>query len=123
MVFPKRARIFLVYLERWYFFPKNMIFFPCAEIERQSFSGNPWKHDALPSSKEKQEIQYIGLKFDFFLNLFSWRYAIMNNLQYFVPFSPLKVHAKNLVKVTRTEEVKDRKRPPTLTKLSFKFRH
>ena len=89
----------------------------------------------------------------------------MNNLQYFVPFSPqelclevclsankgnylsigeqpvipkmleqklfsvevdqtfLKVHAKNLVKVTGTWEVKGRKRPPTLRKLSFKFRN
>ena len=35
----------------------------------------------------------------------------------------LKVHAKNLVKVTGTGEVKGRKRPPTLRKLSLKFRH
>ena len=35
----------------------------------------------------------------------------------------LKVHAKNLVKVTRTREVMGRKRPPTLRKLSLKFRH
>ena len=35
----------------------------------------------------------------------------------------LKVHAKNLVKVTGTGEVKRRKRPPTLRNLSFKFRH
>ena len=35
----------------------------------------------------------------------------------------LKVHAKNLVKVTRIGEVIGRKRPPTLRKLSFKFRH
>ena len=35
----------------------------------------------------------------------------------------LKVHAKNLVKVTGTGEVKGRKRPPTLRKLFFKFRH
>ena len=33
------------------------------------------------------------------------------------------MHAKNLVKVTRTGEVKGRKRPPTLRKLSFKFRN
>ena len=46
---------FLYYLERWYFFPENMIFFPWAETERRSFSGNTWKHDALPSSEEKQE--------------------------------------------------------------------
>ena len=36
---------FLYYLERWYFFPKNMIFFPWAESERWSFSGNTWKYD------------------------------------------------------------------------------
>ena len=91
----------------------------------------------------------------------------MNNLQYFVPFSPqepclgacpsadkgnhlsirgwvvipkmleqqqilssvevdqtfLKVHAKNLVKVTGTGEIKGRKGPSTLRKLSLKFRH
>ena len=35
----------------------------------------------------------------------------------------LKVHAKNLVKVTGTGEFKGRKRPPTLRKLFFKFRH
>ena len=35
----------------------------------------------------------------------------------------LKVHAKNLVKVTRTREVMGRKRPPTLRKLSLKFHH
>ena len=35
----------------------------------------------------------------------------------------LKVHAKNLVKVTRTGELMRRKRPPTLKKLSFKFLH
>ena len=32
-----------------------MIFFPWAESEKRSFSGNTWKHDALPSSEEKQE--------------------------------------------------------------------
>ena len=46
---------FLYYLERLYFFPENMIFFPWSESERRSFSENTWKHDALPSSEEKQE--------------------------------------------------------------------
>ena len=45
---------FLYYLERFYFFPENMIFFPWAEIERRPFSGNTWKHDTFPS-EEKQE--------------------------------------------------------------------
>ena len=40
-------------------------------------------------SKEKQqETECIGLKFNFFLNLFGWRHSTMNNVQRFVPFSP-----------------------------------
>ena len=35
----------------------------------------------------------------------------------------LKVHAKNLVRVIRIGEVMDKKRIPTLRKLSFKFPH
>ena len=35
---------FLYYLERWYFFPKN-IFFPWAGSERWPFSRNTWKYD------------------------------------------------------------------------------
>ena len=35
------------------FFPGNMIFFPWAESEGRSSSGNTWIHDASPS-KEKQ---------------------------------------------------------------------
>ena len=35
----------------------------------------------------------------------------------------LKVHAKSLVKVTGTGEVKDKKGLSTLRKFSFKFRH
>ena len=44
---------FLYYLERWYFFPENRIFFHQAESERRPFPGNTWKHDA-PPSEEKQ---------------------------------------------------------------------
>ena len=44
---------FLYYLERWYFFPENRIFFHRAESERLPFPGNTWKHDAQPS-EEKQ---------------------------------------------------------------------
>ena len=36
---------FLYYLERWYFFPENMIFFPWAGSERWPFSRNTWKYD------------------------------------------------------------------------------
>ena len=78
---------FLYYLERWHFFPENMIFIHRAERYRRTFPGNTWKHDGSPS-KEKQETWYIGSKFGFSLNLFGWRYSAMNNLQYFVPFSP-----------------------------------
>ena len=39
-------------------------------------------------AKKKQETWYMGLKFGFFFNLFGWRYSTINNLQYFVPFSP-----------------------------------
>ena len=35
----------------------------------------------------------------------------------------LMLHGKNLVKVNGAGEVKGRKRPPTLRKLSFKFRY
>ena len=50
---------FLYYLERWYFFAENMIFFPWADSERLSFLGNIWKHD-VSSSKKNQETWYIG---------------------------------------------------------------
>ena len=43
MVF--RTLFFMYYLERWYFFPEKMIYFPRAESERQSVSGNIWKYD------------------------------------------------------------------------------
>ena len=43
MVF--RTWFFMYYLERWYFFPEKMIYFPWAESERQSFSWNIWKYD------------------------------------------------------------------------------
>ena len=79
---------FLFYLERRYFFPENKIFFPRAESERWPFSGNTWKHDASPSEKKQQETWYIGSKFRLSLNLFGCRYSTMNNLQYFVRFSP-----------------------------------
>ena len=51
---PRRHMIFLVLSGKMVFFDENMIFFPWAESERRSFSGNTWKHDALPS-EEKQE--------------------------------------------------------------------
>ena len=78
---------FLYYLERWYFFPENMIFFPWWESERRSFSGYTRKNDASPR-EEKQETRYIGFKCGLSFNLFGWRYSAMNNIQYFVPFSP-----------------------------------
>ena len=41
-----------------------------------------------PAKKKQQETEYIGLKFDFFFNLFGCRHSTMNNVQRFVPFSP-----------------------------------
>ena len=88
--FSKKGRAgtwpFLYYLERWYFFPKNMISFPWAGSERRSFPGNTWKHDVSPS-EDKRETWHIGSKFGFSLNLSGWRYCTMNNLQYLVPFN------------------------------------
>ena len=78
---------FLYHLERWYFFPKNIIFFHWAESEKRPFPGNTWKRDTSPN-KEKHETWYIGLKPGFSLNLLGWGYSAINNLQYFVPFSP-----------------------------------
>ena len=49
---------FLCYLERWCFFPENMIFFPWAESERQPFPGNTRKDDASPSKKETGNLIY-----------------------------------------------------------------
>ena len=51
-VFSKRIDLtgkwsFLYYLEKWFFFPENMIFFPQAENERWSFSRNARKYDIL----------------------------------------------------------------------------
>ena len=39
------TRSFLYYLESWYFFLENMIFFPWAGSERWPFSRNAWKYD------------------------------------------------------------------------------
>ena len=36
---------FWYYLERWYFFPENMIFFPWEEREGRSFSRHTWKYE------------------------------------------------------------------------------
>ena len=36
---------FLYYLERWYFFPENTIFFPRAGSQRWPSSRNTWKYD------------------------------------------------------------------------------
>ena len=85
------------YLERWYFFPENMIFFSWAGSERRSFPGNTWKHDVSPS-EEKQETWYVGSKLGFCLNLCGRRYCTMNNLQYIVPFSP---HDESCLEVWR----------------------
>ena len=90
MVFPKSAApehdLSCIIWKDGIFSPENMIFFSWAESERRPFSGNTWKHDASPSEKKPGSLVYrvFGLS----LNLFDWTYLTMNNLQYFVPFSP-----------------------------------
>ena len=42
----------------------------------------------FPMKKERQETQYIGLKFDSFFKLYAWRHSTMKNIQYSIPFSP-----------------------------------
>ena len=64
-----------------------MICFHWVESERRPFPGSTLNHDASPS-EENQENWYIGLKLGLSLNLFGWRYSTINNIQYFVPFSP-----------------------------------
>ena len=46
----------------------------------------------VKKKKQKQETQYIGLKFDFFFNLLGWRYSTMKTLQLSVRFSPQKLY-------------------------------
>ena len=38
--------------------------------------------------RKKTENLICRIEFDLFFNLFGWRFSTMNNLQYFVPFSP-----------------------------------
>ena len=57
------------------------------------FYGGPYKRFHLLLSSEKNQVtQYMGLKFDFFFNLFGWRYSKVKNLQYFVPFSSQELY-------------------------------
>ena len=57
------------------------------------FHGGLWRRfHILLSSEKNQETEYIGFNLDFFLNLFGWRYSIMNNLQYFEPLSPQELY-------------------------------
>ena len=69
------------------FFPKTWSFFPGQKVKdglSREIHGNMMHRLA----KKKQETWYIGSKFGLSLNLFGWKYSTMNNLQYFVPFSP-----------------------------------
>ena len=63
---PRWDMIFLLLSGKMVFFPENMIFFPCAESERRSFSRNTWnmifsvytcrcyKRDAMPLCPKKK---------------------------------------------------------------------
>ena len=52
IVFPKRAApthdpSCIIWKYIYFFFPENMMFFPWAESERRSFSGNTWTYDVF----------------------------------------------------------------------------
>ena len=125
MVFPKKLCwniIFLVLLGKMIFpFPENMILHLRRKMKddlslkihgNMIFSSNflkiwffqkvPPRHMIFLALSAKMVFALSGKMFDQTL---------------------LNVHAKNLVKVTGTGEVKGRKGPSTLRKLSFKFRH
>ena len=78
---------FSYYVERWYFLPKNKIFFSLGRKWKTAFP-RKYMETWCIARKEKQETWCIGLKPGFSLNLFGWRYSAMNNPQYFVPFIP-----------------------------------
>ena len=90
MVFPKSAALehdlSCIIWKDGIFFPENMIFFSWAESEdglSREIHGNMMHR---PAKKKTGNLVYkvFGLS----LNLFGWTYLTMNNLQYFVPFSP-----------------------------------
>ena len=91
MVFPKGAVLVhgpsCIIWRDGIFCPKTWSFFPGQKAKdglSQEIHGNMMHRPA----KKKQETWYIGSKFGLSLNLFGWRYSTMNNLQYFVTFSP-----------------------------------
>ena len=112
--------ILLVLSGNMVFFPENVILFFWTENERWSFSKNTCKFDIflyicingtnMIFSQERVLVvlctcmeTFRGVfiycfpvkkarKFDFFFNLFGWRYSAMKNLQYSVPFSPQELY-------------------------------
>ena len=76
---------FLHYLERWYFSRKHDLF----SLGRKWKTTLPRKYmETWCIAQQGKTGNLIGSKFGLSLNLFSWRYSTMNNLQYFVPSSP-----------------------------------
>ena len=87
-----------------YRFYKRGVTSPCQKKSRMVLSGkNTPKGDRRPRLTLQKELQQFsvlswkktrklnieaGLKFDLLLNLFGLRYSTMNQLQYFVSFSP-----------------------------------
>ena len=82
MLFPKRTTpvhdLSLLSGKMVFFFPDTWSF----------FIGQKVKDSLSQEIHGKMKTWYIGSKLGFSLNLFGWRYSTMNNLQYFVPFSP-----------------------------------
>ena len=86
---PWRHMIFLALSGKMDFFPEDMIFFALERKRKTAFPSRKYMETwCIAQRKKKQETWYIESKFSLSLNLSGWRYSIMNNLQYFVPFSP-----------------------------------
>ena len=70
---------------------------------RKSSSNSPYIHGDLyrrfhillfskKKKKRNRKLNILGLKFDFFFNLFGRRYSTMNKLQYLVPVIPQELY-------------------------------
>ena len=86
---PRWHMIFLVLSGKMIFFSRKHDLFSLGRKWRTVFP-RKYMQTWCIAQRRKKETWYIGLKFRFSINLFGWRYSTMNNLQYFVPFSPQK---------------------------------
>ena len=132
---PRWSMIFPALSGKMVFFPKNITFFGWAGSERRPLFG--WRYSTMNNLQYSVPFSLYGPCLGVCLSVDKGNYLSIRG-QVVIPkmqeqrqkrFSVvvdqtfLKVHAKNLVKVTGTGEIKDRKGPPPLRKLSFKFRY